>query len=132
MYEFHGWFGISEDPYEDDPGSLRAGVEELRARIGAVQWSASCKVVLDRFNGLDVVTVVGHTNHRGAEAGQLDDLVAYIARRFPGSWGLLYDRSDEGDLPNADNAFRVRVMRRGVVEERLDPFLSPCNPVIED
>ncbi len=87
MYEFHGWFGISEDPYEDDPRSLRAGVEELRARIGAVQWSASCKVVLDRFNGLDVVTVVGHTNHRGAEAGQLDDLVAYIARRFPGSWG---------------------------------------------
>ncbi|MFF7367924.1 Imm7 family immunity protein [Streptomyces tricolor] len=36
------------------------------------------------------------------------------------------------DLPHADNAFRVRVMRRGVVEERLDPFLSPCNPVIED
>ncbi|MCE0447368.1 immunity 7 family protein [Streptomyces tricolor] len=26
----------------------------------------------------------------------------------------------------------MRVMRRGVVEERLDPFLSPCNPVIED
>ncbi|HZF87622.1 Imm7 family immunity protein [Streptomyces sp.] len=23
-------------------------------------------------------------------------------------------------------------MRRGIVEERLDPFLSPCNPVIGD
>ncbi|WP_086764639.1 Imm7 family immunity protein [Streptomyces bobili] len=66
------------------------------------------------------------------EAGQLDELVAYIARRFPGSWGMLYDRSDDGGILNADNAFRVRVMRRGIVEERLDPFLSPCNPVIED
>ncbi|MFE6753005.1 Imm7 family immunity protein [Streptomyces sp. NPDC057684] len=132
MYEFHGWFGISEDPYEDDTQSLRSGVEELRARIDAVQWSSSCKVVLDVFNGLPVVTAAGQTNHKGYEAEQLDELVAYIAHRFPGSWGLLHDRSDEADIPNADNAFRVRVIRRGVVEERLDPFLSPCNPVIED
>ncbi|MFJ8543320.1 Imm7 family immunity protein [Streptomyces sp. NPDC093586] len=132
MYEFHGWFGVSEGPYEDDSQSLRAGVEELRARIDAVQWSSSRKVVLDVFNGLHVVTATGQTNRIGYEAGRLDELVAYIARRFPGSWGLLYDRSDEGDIPNADNAFRVRVMRRGAVEERLDPFLSPCDPVIEN
>lgn len=132
MYEFHGWFGISEDPYEDDLASLRAGVEELRARIEGVDWGSSCRVRLDVLNGLPVVTAAGQTNHKGYEAGQLDELVAYIARRFPGSWGLLHDRSDEGDIPNADNAFRVRVLRRGTVEERLDPFLSPCDPVIED
>lgn len=132
MYEFHGWFGISEDPYEDDLPSLRAGVEELRARIDAVDWSSSCRVTLDVLNGLPVVTAAGQTNHLGREAAELDALVAYIARRFPGSWGLLHDRSDEGDIPDADNAFRVRVLRRGRVEERLDPFLSPCNPAIED
>ncbi|MEU0113223.1 Imm7 family immunity protein [Streptomyces bobili] len=100
--------------------------------IGAVQWSSSCKVVLDVFNGLDVVTATGRTNRIDYAAGKLDELVAYIARRFPGSSGMLHDRSDDGDIPNADNAFRVRVVRRGIVEERLDPFLSPCSPVIED
>ena len=34
--------------------------------------------------------------------------------------------------PPGPNAFRVRVLARGRIVERSDPFLSPCNPVIED
>jgi hypothetical protein len=132
MYEVHGWFGISGDPYEDDLRELRAGVEELRNWIGAAGWSSSFRVRCEALNGLDVVSVHGQTNRRGEEAAQVDALMAYIARRFPGSWGLVHDRSDEGEIPGVDNAFRVRVLRRGRVEVQADPYLSPCRPVIED
>ncbi|MEU3185135.1 Imm7 family immunity protein [Streptomyces sp. NPDC006923] len=36
------------------------------------------------------------------------------------------------DVPPGQGAFRVRVMARGEIHIRLDPFLSPVRPVIED
>jgi hypothetical protein len=105
MYEFHGWFGIAESPEEADAGTLEEGLAELRAAVDRIDWSTG-------------------------EA--LDALIHFIARRFPGSWGLLYERSADMDQPPGPGAFRVRVMARGEVQDRLDPFLSPCRPVIED
>jgi hypothetical protein len=34
--------------------------------------------------------------------------------------------------PYGPNAYQVKVMTRGQLTERQNPFLSPCNPVIED
>ncbi|HEY4867755.1 MAG TPA: Imm7 family immunity protein, partial [Candidatus Dormibacteraeota bacterium] len=45
---------------------------------------------------------------------------------------LLYERDDEMPVPPGPNAFRVRVLARGRIELRLDPFLSPNIPTIED
>jgi hypothetical protein len=74
----------------------------------------------------------GLVNRRRDEAEELDALVAFIARRFPGAWGLLYERADDLPSPPGPGAFRVRVLARGEVTERLDPFLSPVRPLIED
>jgi hypothetical protein len=56
-----------------------------------------------------------------------------LAERLGGaSWGLLYERSADMEEPPGQGGFRVRVMARGEIQVRLDPFLSPVRPVIED
>ncbi|MEV6674796.1 Imm7 family immunity protein [Streptomyces sp. NPDC051162] len=131
MYEFHGWFGIAESAEEADTGSLSEGVTDLRDRISGIQW-ATGEVRLAVHNGQHFLTVNGLVNRRRDEARELDALLEHLARRFPGAWGLLYERSDDFTDPPGSGAFRVRVMARGAIQERLDPFLSPCQPVIED
>ncbi|MEU5443895.1 Imm7 family immunity protein [Streptomyces griseofuscus] len=131
MYEFHGWFGIAESAEEADAGSLEEGLTELRAIIGHIDW-ATASATLQVLNGEYFVRADGLVNRRRDEAEELDALIHFIARRFPGSWGLLYERSADMDQPPGPGAFRVRVMARGEVQDRLDPFLSPCHPVIED
>ncbi|MGH3852033.1 MAG: Imm7 family immunity protein [Pseudonocardiaceae bacterium] len=55
-----------------------------------------------------------------------------LSAQLPGSWGILYERSDDMPNPPDPTEFRVRVLARGQVSERKDPFLSPCRPTIED
>ncbi|CAK7287518.1 immunity 7 family protein [Streptomyces sp. RM1] len=131
MYEFHGWFGIAESPEEADAGTLEEGVAELQAAIDRIDW-ATGEAALKVHNGEYFVRTDGLVNRRRDEAEELDALIHFIARRFPGSWGLLYERSADMDHPPGPGAFRVRVLARGEVQDRLDPFLSPCRPVIED
>jgi hypothetical protein len=131
VYEFHGWFGIAESPEESDAGTLIEGVAHLYGRIAEIQW-ATAGARLEVYNGQHFLTVNGLVNRRRDEALELDALLQYVATRFPGSWGLLYERSDDlVELPGP-GAFRVRVMARGEMTDRLDPFLSPCRPTIED
>lgn len=131
MYEFHGWFGLSESPEESDSGTLYSGVDVLRQRIACLDW-ATGGVHLAIHNGQHFLTVGGLMNRRRDEADELNSLLEHVASRFPGSWGVLYERSDDFDEPPGPGAFRVRVMARGILQTRLDPFLSPCRPVIED
>ncbi len=131
MYEFHGWFGIAESPEESDAGSLEAGIAELQERITQIAW-ATGEATLKTYNGEYFVLVNGLVNRRRDEAEELEVLLRHIATRFPGSWGLLYERSADMDIPPGQGAFRVRVMARGELQDRLDPFLSPVRPVIED
>ncbi|MFE3644771.1 Imm7 family immunity protein [Streptomyces sp. NPDC059169] len=131
MYEFHGWFGIAESPEESDTGTLDEGIEELRRRLAELQW-ATGEIMLRVHNGEFFVLANGLMNRRRDEAADLDLLLHHIANRFPGSWGLLYERSADMDEPPGQGAFRVRVMARGEIQIRLDPFLSPVRPIIED
>ncbi|WP_405548995.1 immunity 7 family protein [Streptomyces globisporus] len=131
MYEFHGWFGIAESPEESDAGNLDAGIAELSVKIRNIDW-ATGEVALKTHNGEFFVITNGLMNRRRDEAEELDELLHHICARFPGSWGLLYERSPEMEAPPGQGAFRVRVMARGQIHLRLDPFLSPVQPVIED
>ncbi|MGC0416358.1 Imm7 family immunity protein [Embleya sp. AB8] len=131
VYEFHGWFGIAESTEESDAGSLARGVADLQVRISRIDWFSG-EVRLEHFNGEYYLIADGLVNRRRDEARELTELLDHVAARFPGSWGLLYERSDDFVDPPGPGAFRVRVMARGVIQERLDPFLSPCRPVIED
>jgi hypothetical protein len=76
--------------------------------------------------------VGGNKNHRGVIGDELDQLLEWTARIAPGSYGLLYWRDDEGDPIAGPNNFQVKVMSRGEVVTRFDPFLSPFFPVVED
>lgn len=132
MFEFHGWFGIAESPEEADTGTLAEGVAELRSRIEALDWATTGEVALRAFNGEWFVRADGMVNRRRDEAEELDALLSFIAGRFPGAWGLLHERADDLPTPPGPGAFRVRVLARGELTVRLDPFLSPTRPAIED
>lgn len=131
MYEFHGWFGIAETPEESDAGSLDSGINDLRAKVGQAEW-ATGDISLRVHNGEYFLLANGLVNRRRDEAEELHNLLRYVATRFPGSWGLLYERSSDMEEPPGQGAFRVHVMAKGEIHVRLDPFLSPVNPVIED
>jgi len=131
MHEFHAWIGLSESPREADLGGLRDAVRELRELAAGSRWHDAVFEVRN-LNGQYFVTADAMVNRRRQEGERLDLFLAIIARRLPGSWGLIYDRDDEMPGPAGPGAFRVRVLARGTIAERPDPFLSPCNPVIED
>ncbi len=133
MYEFHGWFGLADSTGESDTGSLGPSLVELRARLVGLGW-ATARAELHVLNGEHFLNVDGLVNRRRDEAMELDKLLGFLAERLPGSYGLLYERSDEDDMPTppGPGGFRVRVLARGRIVERLDPFLSPVRPTIED
>jgi hypothetical protein len=131
MHEFHAWVGLSESTEESDLGGLQGVVDELQELVADSDWHDAV-FELRNLNGQYFLTADGMVNRRRSEGERLDLFLDIIARRLPGSWGLVYERDDEMPNPPGPNAFRVRVLARGKIGERTDPFLSPCNPVIED
>jgi len=131
MYEFHGWFALAESAEESDTGTREEGVADLQRQVAEIDWATGA-VNLGVLNGEYFVRVDGLMNRMRDEAEDLDALLLWIAERFPGSYGLLYERADEMPEPPGPGAFRVRRMARGRIDIATDPFLSPVNPVIED
>lgn len=131
MHEFHAWVGLSESPEESDLGNLQGAIDELQELAAESKWH-DASFDIKNLNGQYFFKADGFVNRRREEGDRLDLFLAIIARRLPGSWGLAYDRVDEMPNPPGNNGFRVRIVARGGITERLDPFLSPCNPVIED
>lgn len=131
MYEFHGWFGLAETASEADIGGFPEVINEINAYVG---WFTPPQAMAEvrPLNGHYFLWVNGLVNRSRDEAGALHDLLAYLAKRLPGSWGLLFGRDDEWTDPPLANSFRVRVLARGQVSTREDTLLSPCRPTIED
>jgi hypothetical protein len=96
--------------------------------VNAIRGQATFPFVEAR-NGSYYLHVAGNANHKGVDWTETKELLQEVANRFPGAYGLVHLRDDE-DAQGNDNAFVVYVVRRGTVECRLDPFLSPCDPVI--
>lgn len=126
MFEYHGWATVREDTYNIDDGRLVGIVEELRRTIDTFE-SGSGVTDVRWVNGNCMVWFAGCPNHRCQD---VFGLLPWLAERAPGSYGLLYVRDDES--PEFANEFRVWRLLRGRVEEKADPFLSPCIPTIED
>ena len=133
MYEFHGWIRLSDSTYESEREVLERGVDEVRREIDAITWTTAGFDIV-AYNWGYFLRLTGLMLRNRGESDRIDELLALIADRLPGSYGLVYDRSDEGDMPTppGPGAFRVRVLARGKLVERLDPFLSPVQPTIED
>jgi hypothetical protein len=132
VYEAHGWVGLAESPGEGDEGSLEGKVNEISDLVRRHRWPTTVAVSVHALNGQYWIALTVFVNRRREEAAWIDDLLELVGQRLPGSWGLLYERDDEMPVPPGPNAFRVTVLARGRASHRLDPFLSPCNPVIED
>ncbi|MEU6642706.1 Imm7 family immunity protein [Saccharomonospora sp. NPDC046836] len=132
MYEFHGWFGLDLSTEEADFAMNAREVERVRELIDRTTWTPSVSIDLRYPNGQAFLTMTGFLNRKRDSSDPVDSLLELIASSLPGSWGLLYERDDEMPVSPGSNAFKVRVLARGRIENRLDPFLPPCNPVIED
>lgn len=131
MYEFHGWVGLSESVRHYSDGGLMGAIEEVGPFLGRLQGDSAIAEVRG-LNGVFYLVFHGNRNHRDGLDLDIDALLNFVAERLPGSWGLVYDRDDQDhDSPFA-NMFRVKVLARGVVAIREDPFLSPVIPTIKD
>ena len=128
MYQFHGWFGLSDSTEDSDEQVLDAAVDELRRLMDDLAEYLTVRQVTP-LNGDYFLLVAGAGNRPRDTPVQLDRLLSRVAELLPGSYGLLYERDDEAV---ESNAFRVRKLARGVVSEESDPFLSPIVPTIED
>ncbi|HJL16286.1 MAG TPA: Imm7 family immunity protein [Sandaracinaceae bacterium LLY-WYZ-13_1] len=129
MYEFHGWACVRYHTHDTDETKQRAAwdrvVERLRALEARTGIAASAGFLSD-----EVIVWHGLQSQRG-DAWPVE-LLRLIGEEAPGSYGILYARDYEDPDPEAANAFRVYALRRGVLEEETDPFLSPFVPRCED
>ena len=135
MFEFHGWFSIHEAPYFIEDGKMNSLTTQLKNYVAALEWGSgenNLYAEVRQMNGDVRLYVGGNKNHRGVIGDEIDQLLEWTARIAPGSYGLLYWRDDEGDLPAGPYNFQVKVMSRGEVVTRFDPFLSPFFPIVED
>jgi hypothetical protein len=131
MYEFHAWVGLSDSTVESDHDRIESVVAQLIELIGDPGWSAASFAV-PQFNGQYFFVANGSVNRRRDEAALQEELLAMLVASLPGSWGLVHERDDAMPFPPGPNAFRTRVVARGAISERADPFLTPINPTIED
>ena len=134
MYEAHLRLGLRANTYEDDfavRDKKVAGLAEIVREQQALDLP-TMKVELFPLNGTYYLSAHVDANRRRDEAEWIAGLIARVNSDLLASSGLLYERDDETvDWPG-QNAFKVTVIARGAALERFDPFLSPCNPVIED
>lgn len=131
MYEFHGWFTLSDSTRETNSDRVMEVVRELEEVAASFVWP-NVLIELQMLNGEGFLTVTGRLNRRREESTAVWELIELAAKRLPGSAGLVYERDDEATEPPGGNAYKVTVLTRGRFTVRKDPFLSPCNPVIED
>ena len=131
MHEFHAWIGLGESAFESDEGHLEEKLAQLHGLVADSVWHDAVFAV-HSLNGGHFFTATGFINRQRDEGERLNLFLATIARRLPGSYGLIYERDDEMSPPYGPNAFRIRVLARGKITEHPDPFLSPCDPAIED
>jgi hypothetical protein len=132
MFEFHGWAVVRSGLDVDDPRHETDWSRlwpRLREELRLFQrpehfW------LHETINGLVSVTCSGLRNHRQE---WVIDFYRWLAKRAPGSYGLLYIHDDEDSRgPDVENAFRVFRLTKGNLVEMEDPFLSPYIPVVED
>ena len=62
----------------------------------------------------------------------LNSLVEFVLRGFKGAYGVIYEYDEQNEVLEGRGVFSVKVIKRGSCETRLDPFLSPAIPTVED
>jgi hypothetical protein len=128
LYTAYGWFDLSITP-DDDLDELDQRVAALRAELEGHKWLGQF-VSLHLVASGHVLGITAGANHGGAMAPEIEALIQRVAAEFPESHGLLFEMDDDLDPP-ADNEYRLRVMVRGAITDRPDPFFSPLMPTVD-
>jgi hypothetical protein len=130
MIEFNGWVRLALSTDGEGEAQATEAVQAVLSLVNEVRGHATFPFIEAR-NGSYYLHVAGNANHRGVDWAETEQLLHEVAGRFPGAYGVVCLRDDEDPQGN-DNAFVVYAVRRGTVACLPDPFLSPCNPVIEE
>ena len=139
MYSYTLWVNLAETPEEIDDGNLAVKIDQLRELIEVEMPRLSVEAI-NPANYLWIFQCSAAHNRRLDRHERLLNVINWINEHLPGSYGLVYWRDDEDHDKNNKliyspihaNMFRVLVIARGTVTERLDPFLSPIVPTAED
>jgi hypothetical protein len=108
------------------PAGLAAAlVAVLRFRGGPDGSRSSRWFDVRGLNGGYFFTATGFINCRREEGDRLELFLAIIARRQPGSFGLIYERDDEMPDPPGPKTFRVCVITAGKLTDRKTPSSPP-------
>lgn len=129
MYEFHGWACVRYHTHDTDEAKQKAAWARVVARLKALEAKTGVAASAG-FTSDEVIAWHGLQSRKGSDWPLA--LLRLIGEEAPGSYGLLWARDYDDPDPERENAFRVYTLRRGVVEEQADPFLSPFVPRCED
>lgn len=132
MLEYQGWATIkgTYNADSEDDHLLQSVFSKIKSRVNEIA-SSNQILGLRYVNGIPRLWALGFTNHKSQDWQEIYELFEYIAKISPSSYGILSFRDDED--PNGNyNEFQIYVLRRGEIIKQLDPFLSPCVPIIED
>lgn len=131
MYEFHGWLALAETPHDIDDGRLDDKIARLQSLLDTLALSPSiARIVL--HNGRRTLSLHAYPNRRRTEAEHLRRVLDHVVESLPGSYGIVYERDEQHELPHGRGLFSVLVVKKGRWQAAPDPFLSPNVPEIED
>ncbi len=131
MYTYHLWIILSESTKESDLGSLTDKVCSLR-EIVSEQVTVQPENPVNQVNCDWIFQCSASHNHRGDAHQRLGNILDWIVKHLPGSFGLVYWNDNEDEEPGNSERYRVLVIARGCVHEKEDGFLSPIIPTVED
>jgi hypothetical protein len=130
MIDINGWVVLSNTiDGETHYGSLNEQLSHLNDYLMSL-GNFNQVFAFNEVNHNHVLNITIAHNHDLGYTDMIEELLNKVAERLVGSYGLVYIWNDE-DLENYNN-FVVYKLARGQVRKESDPFLSPCNPTIED
>lgn len=130
MIEINGWVTIRESYNEEgeDEKKLNSFLNQLKQKIKETETTNEV-YELHSLNGTYQLLISIAHNHRNNE---IFEFYNWIAKNAIGSFGLLYVQDDEDKRGSNSGNFKVWRMKKGIVDELDDPFLSPVNPSVEE
>lgn len=131
MIELHGWLTVREtyEAIEESEEILLQQIEKIKEEIENLTWF---KPELAGQNGTFFVQfTLCHNRLPNFQNSEVYGFFKRVGEIAPGSYGLIYLYDDEAQ-GSKKNEFQVFVLRRGVVEQLSDTFLSPFIPKVEN
>ncbi|MCS1350882.1 immunity 7 family protein [Mechercharimyces sp. CAU 1602] len=135
MYEFHGWVTLQLTSGDEDDDELERAVHLIKMRMKELKWGNDL-LKLGIVNGYYYLHTVGMRNRAPLKKLETDispiEFFRYVATTTPGSYGLLYIIDHQSLEDPTGTETQVYVMKRGSLNQQVDPFFKPFIPVVED